>query len=49
MGGGEGDLSPQHNEASDEIKALVEEDEAQKQDYIEVIKLGVVWEGVRET
>ena len=31
------DLSPQHKEASDEIKALVEEVEAQKQDYIEVI------------
>ena len=35
------DLSPQHKEASDEIKALVEEVEAQKQDYIEVIEQGV--------
>ena len=42
MGGGEGDLSPQHKDASDEIKALVEGVEAQKQDYIEVIVIG--WE-----
>ena len=33
------DLSPQHKEATDEIKALVEEVEAQKQDYIEVSEL----------
>ena len=30
------DLSPQHKEATDEIKQLVEEVEAHKQDYIVV-------------
>ena len=35
------DPSPQHKEASDEIKAHVEEVEAQKQDYTEVIVLNM--------